>query len=261
MKKIIGVLLLLACVLTAVSCKKAEQSIDNTENLPDETVEMNVPTDQEEEGITFVTPYVELTLPSLFDGNVDAKVVSEEPYTLAFVRSDDQTELFTLYFGGETGDVLGTLMLEGQNIVIYVSFAELDETDVNFKQNSRYQEEINTIVGYLVEDGFAAGEAVEYEDTSVFDIKTPVVTLKYPNKWKDKVQVEVSEEKVQFYYNDRLMFEMCFFECDGYILGWYKDTPMYMVHYGPESDEEELMQEDINVIIEHLNEDPDFVSA
>ena len=43
-----------------------------------------------------------------------------------------------------------------------------------------------------------------------------------------------------------------------HLLGTYKDTPIYIVDYPVETDEQAAMQEDVNVILQYLMEDPKF---
>ena len=48
---------------------------------------------------------------------------------------------------------------------------------------------------------------------------------------------------------------------EGYHAGEYNGTPVYIVDYKTKTDEQAVMQEDINVILQHLSEDPAFVAA
>lgn len=208
---------------------------------------------------TITTPYADIVVPDSFIGNVKATVISEEPYVLSFATVSG-TELFTLDFGKETENLLGTLELENQNIVLYATFADLDHGSSDYEINCEYQEGINTILEHLISDyDFAVNEIIENEDTATFDIETSVVTMKYPAKWKDKVQVEVSEQGVKFSNNGTPLFDLNYVECDGYPLGEYNGTLIYFVDYPVATDEQASMQEDVNVILQYLMEDPNFV--
>ena len=159
-----------------------------------------------------------------------------------------------------TGDILmGTLVGETENTVLYMNIPELDKSSENYAEYCTYQEAVNTIMGHLTKDyTFHINELVEVEDNSTTDIRTDVVTLKYPAKWKDAVQTEITETGVKFSNNGTPLFDLIFSECDGYLLGTYKDTPIYIVDYPVETDEQAAMQEDVNVILQYLMEDPKF---
>ncbi|MDO4811339.1 MAG: hypothetical protein Q3985_05265 [Eubacteriales bacterium] len=242
MKKYLSAFLMMLCIVLLCAC--GEQAESNGVAI---------------DGATVQTPYAELTVPADYEDHVTTTVVSQEPYVLSF-SAKDGTQLFTLSFGKESEDLLGTLKLDDQNVVIYAAFNELDKKNENYAAYSEYQDGINTILqGMIANNDFAAGEIIEYVDNSTFDIKTPVVTMKYPMRWKDKVQIDVSEEAVKFSSNGTKLFDLLFVECDGYLLGKYKDMPIYIVDYNVATDEEIAMQDDVNVILEHLTEDTSFV--
>jgi hypothetical protein len=52
------------------------------------------------------------------------------------------------------------------------------------------------------------------EDDSTFDIETNLGTLKYPNKWKEKVLIEVTDEKVCFSKDGVQLFDLFFKDSD-----------------------------------------------
>ena len=144
----------------------------------------------------------------------------------------------------------------------------LDATNPNFETYCNYQGEINSILQEWVRsDYFVADEIVAPEDSSVFDIKTDVVTLKYPTKWKDKVEIDISPESVKFSSDGMPIFDLYFEKCDGFLLGTYNGTPIYVVDYLIQENKcgdyeyRDLcaMQENINVIIHYLMEDSCFV--
>ena len=101
--------------------------------------------------------------------------------------------------------------------------------------------------------------STEAESTATYDIKTKVTTLKYAAAWKDKVKTTVTDNKVSFTVDDKPIFDIVFEKCDGYLLGTYKDTPIYIVEYAVEGDEQAQMVEDINVILENLLKDENFI--
>ena len=99
----------------------------------------------------------------------------------------------------------------------------------------------------------------ETESTDTYDIKTKVTTLKYSAEWKDKVKTTVTDNKVSFKVDNKPIFDIVFEKCDGYLLGTYKGTPIYIVEYPVEGYEQARMVEDINVILENLLKDKNFV--
>ena len=106
---------------------------------------------------------------------------------------------------------------------------------------------------------FVVGDALEKEDSSTLDISTSIVTMKYPSKWREKVQIEVEDNGVKFSNNGTMLFDLMFIECDGYLLGTYSGTPIYIVDYSVNNDEQAIMQEDVNVILQYLMEDKNFI--
>lgn len=100
----------------------------------------------------------------------------------------------------------------------------------------------------------------------VFEIEANGFTLKYPAKWKDAVNVEVSDNKVSFSYDDIALFDLIFGESNEYLLGTYDDSEIHLRAYDidPESVTEEqydnicAMQDDVNVLIKCLQNDVGF---
>lgn len=212
------------------------------------------------------TPYCELTLPDSFKGNVEYSVTTETPYTVEFMAVDG-TSLFSIIFGGETENLIGTIVGEKANTVVYATFASFDKTNPKYDEYSRYQQGINTIIEHLISDsGLVADTIIDYDDGSTFEIKTSVTTFLYPSKWKDLVTIDNKSDRVVFLYKEEKLFELVFDNCDGTLLGTYKDTPIYVISYTIDDEkysEEEYhdicsMQYDVNVIIEHLSTDENF---
>lgn len=114
-------------------------------------------------------------------------------------------------------------------------------------------------------------ESVDFEEKSkdTFAIKTSDVTLYYPKKWKDTVKVKTSEKKVSFSNGEIKLFDICFSETDGALIGYYNETPISVVSY--EFSEENMskkeiqknveMQNDVNILIKNLTNDKNFVLA
>lgn len=205
------------------------------------------------------TPYANLRVTEDFDENVAHKETGKEPYVLTFSSKKDDTELFSIVFNGKGNTLFGTIVGEDANTVIHTNLVKLDENSENYETNRAYQDKLKDILSCLTADyEIILGEEVDHETTSDFDIETPVVTLKYPNKWKNKVKVEVTDDSVKFSNNGTPVFDLVFKETKGYLLGTYKDTPIYMVEHPVKTNEQAAMQQDVNVILKHLMKDPNF---
>ena len=103
------------------------------------------------------------------------------------------------------------------------------------------------------------------EDT-VFTIKAAGLSLKYPEKWRDKVSVEIGEDAVSFSAGQTPLFDLTFNSEQGDILGTVNgEHPVViraLLHDIPPSDSEmAAMQEDINVILSYLVAEYDFVAG
>lgn len=96
------------------------------------------------------------------------------------------------------------------------------------------------------------------DENATFQIKTSVVTLVYPQKWENKLNIEVTKDTVKFVNKETPIFDIVFKECDGYLLGTYKKTPVYIVEHPVYNDEQALMVEDVNVILQNLMKDENF---
>lgn len=224
--------------------------------------EAGAPTESKPEGEDFVTistPYADLRLPASFDKAVSHEETGNEPYVITFKSRTDETELFSIIFNGTGEYLVGTLMGEEKNTVIHANTNDLDQNDQNYESNLFYQEQLYLILGYLAEDyNLVPEEAIDDEDPTDFEIQTSLVTLYYPSRWKEKVEIEVLDNGVKFSAAGTPLFDLMFEECDGYMLGSYEGTPIYMVEYPVETEEQAAMQAGVNTILQHLTEDPSF---
>lgn len=224
--------------------------------------EVGAPTEAKPEGEDFVTistPYADLRLPASFDKAVSHEETGNEPYVITFKSRTDETELFSIIFNGTGEYLVGTLMGEEKNTVIHANTNDLDQNDQNYESNLFYQEQLYLILGYLAEDyNLVPEEAIDDEDPTDFEIQTSLVTLYYPSRWKEKVEIEVLDNGVKFSAAGTPLFDLMFEECDGYLLGTYQETPIYMVEYPVETEEQAAMQAGVNTILQHLTEDPSF---
>lgn len=248
MKRFLSVIVLVFVFLSLFACgAKTEMSSSNGSGVEGGS----------EEVATYVikTPYCDLKYAEKWQDKVNTEVVKEEPYTLSF-SAKDGTKLFDLIFNGNEGTPLGTITGD-EYTAIHIN----DNVDIKEGEYLAMREDINVILQHLMADyDFAPGEILEKEDNTVFAIKTKIGDLYYPNKWKEKVTIDVSDEKVSFSCKGIMLFDLVFAECEGYLLGTYDSTPIYIVD-GTDAEEDEMMamHEDVNVILQYLMEDPKFV--
>lgn len=168
-----------------------------------------------------------------------------------------ESKLFDLVFNSEEGIVLGTVRGENNTVISYVDYP-LENDD---RELLEMKMDLNVILQNLEQDyDFVRDEAIWDEDSETFEIKTSVVTLHYPSRWKEKVNVDVTERGVAFAAGETKLFDLVFEECDGFRLGLYNGTPIYIVDYPVRTEEEMHMQQDVNVILQFLYEDSSFVS-
>ena len=132
------------------------------------------------------------------------------------------------------------------------------------------------------EDGATTTEAtkdengVEATDPPVvtYDIDTDYATLKYPEKFKDKVDVKIDQENgytAKFSCGDTPLFDLVFNGEDGVFLGTIvgddgKNTEVRVISHdidpkAENHDELNEMSGSLNVIIDHLADDYTFVTA
>ncbi|MBR6050886.1 MAG: PT domain-containing protein, partial [Clostridia bacterium] len=221
-----------------------------------------------EDNSTFdiVTPVVTMKYPAKWKDKVTVSAGSDG---VSF--SNGNTFLFSILFDSEDGDILGTILLEDKNVVLTIKFGDLDKSSPDYEQNCACQEDINVILQNLMKDyEFAAGKRIEYEDNSTFDIVTPVVTMKYPTKWKDKVTVTVTSDKVSFANGNTFLFEILFDSNEGNLLGTIllEDKNVVLtVKFGkldktsPDYEQNCAYQDAINVIIQNLQKDYEFAAG
>ena len=203
----------------------------------------------EDDVFSIETPFAVLKYPAKWKNKAEISVADDK---VSFSAND--TPLFDLLVNSDDGFVMGTLVGEEENVHINVL-----DYDVEDDELVEMQEDVNVILQNLMEDyDFQPGVKAEREDNSTFDIETPVVTMKYPSKWHDRVTVDVRDGGVYFSCDGTQLFDLIFSECDGFLLGTYNGTPIYVVDYDVEDDELAEMQEDVNVILQHLMEDNAF---
>ena len=124
------------------------------------------------------TPSIALTVPGEFYANTVREIIDDDPYTLLFSSKKDGTKLFSLVFNGRGDTLLGTVIGEKKNTVIYVNTYPLDSKSRNYEENSAYQKNLNDIVNAIASDyRYLAGEEIYSASSEVVDIQTPYFTF------------------------------------------------------------------------------------
>lgn len=261
MKKMVCLLL---CGMMIMSLLAGCEKNDGAEDSAPVSESMVVGTEGEET-CPIETRYCVLRYPERWKEQVQVTIEEQGVYTVKF--SADGVALFDLAFGGGDGYVLGTLKLDEGNVPVRITSYEVEFESEQYDTYCAMQEDVNVILnGLWTEYEFADGVLIEDVDDSVFGIETSVGTLYYPEKWKDQVTVDVSDSAVKFSANGIQLFDLLFGDGEGYLLGTYNGTEIRVVSYEIEQEglsEQELndlwaMQEDVNVILQHLMEDTGF---
>ena len=255
MKRSLVVVMMAVLLTFAYSCGNANEdhlitSIDTDSASIEESVAEIAA--EEIETFSFSVCGLELKYPMKWKDTVLVSVAGDRA---CFTYGE--ISLFDLTFNSDEGNVLGTVKSERGNTVVRIVNYPIETENENLYL---MKEDINVTLQYLNEDyDFVPNEVIMAEDDSVFDIITPIATLKYPNKWKDTVDVEVLDYQVSFSNNGTPLFDIVYTECDGYLFGRYNNYPVYIVDYLVNTEEQEKMKEDVNVILDNLMKDGNFV--
>lgn len=122
-----------------------------------------------------------------------------------------------------------------------------------------------------LEDGDVTGSASDDSaltaEIPVMEIVSDMTNLYYPEKWHSSVDIVETDNVVSFNSKGTKLFDFIFGDTEGSLLGYYDGVEVRIVSYDiPEEDytEDEYlilreMQEDIDIVIEHLMEDENFV--
>ncbi len=255
---IITMLVLFIIVLAGCSAKKDSPS-DSSGLVTDTSAEVTV----------YKTKYCDLKYPIKWADQVKAEIDESGAYTVKFALSDG-TPIFDLIFDGQTGLLLGTLTGDDTNTVIRFVDYPMEENDNRYNTFCAMAEDVNVIIENLTRDySFAAGEEIVKEDPTTFEINTSVTVLQYPAKWQDKVNIDLSDSSAKFSCGEYKLFDLYFEGEEGSLLGTYKGKPFRMVSYDidPSAVSGEMfdvlcaMQEDVNVILQYLMKDTEFIIA
>ena len=173
-------------------------------------------------------------------------------FTVSFAAGG--RELFALHFNGEEGDILGTILGEVYTTVRVTSASGLEDED-----EIEMQEDVNVILEHLRADySFAVGKILKDTGDSVFWFDTPIGALCYPTKWQDRITIDITDTVISFSDGNTPVFELVLLETEGYLLGTYDGKPVYLYEYAVTDEDQSAMQDDVNVILQKLMEDPKF---
>lgn len=246
-----AVVVVLAIVFFALRSGGKKAPAETTATPEPAASEMPVGSGEDRE--TFEIPFAGLVLKYPKEWEDQVTITEQEDGSLLFAA--EETPIFTLY-ANDAHSIIGTVIGE-KNTILSAEFGTIDPSDT---VKMAMQEDINVIILHLSEDyEFEIATAIETDDGSTFPIETSLTTLYYPAKWQDRVTVNVTDEKVSFLAGETPLFDLVFTQCDGYLLGTYGSTPIYIVEYPVADQEHAAMQMGVNVILAHLQEDDQFV--
>lgn len=148
MKKTISILLciLMLASLAACSAKKTPQATDAAAGDEPAIIANNI-TDSEDM-MEVDSPIGTLYYPEKWKDDITFQVNGDQFEALYY-----ENPLFTLYFGGEKGDIYGTVKYDGADIELRYEMHDLDSTHENYETMISMQEDINIIFQYLIQEG------------------------------------------------------------------------------------------------------------
>ena len=149
MKKTISILLciLMLASLAACSAKKTPQATDAAAAGDEPAIIANNITDSEDM-MEVDSPIGTLYYPEKWKDDITFQVNGNQFEALYY-----ENPLFTLYFGGEKGDLYGAVKYDGADIELRYEMHDLDSTHENYETMISMQEDINIIFQYLIQEG------------------------------------------------------------------------------------------------------------
>ena len=152
MKKAVVILLCAAMLACLAACGGTKQESPEGSGMPGGEVENSAVLENNISDTTDMilveTPIGRLCYPAKWADDVRFDV-SEQQVT-AFCGD---VKLFALYFGGETGDLFGTLKLNDTETELRYEMFDLDASREDIDILSAMQDDINVIFQYLIQDG------------------------------------------------------------------------------------------------------------
>lgn len=268
MKRIvIFTICLIAVLFCCISCRsvRPDNTVDDPVTNEAETTARNNHLDVET--YTVETRYCNLKYPAKWEGKVKTEIFDNYGYIVKFIADD--VSLFDFEFVEGNGVLLGTLVTDSENVVIKITSYDLEHEMQDYDIYAEMQSDIDVIIENLMADyTLELDEIIEPEEESVFEIKSSLVALYYPTKWKESILVETSENRVKFSCNSVPLFDIVFGDNENVSpLGYYKDIAVSVTTHDISSDfytDSEYvylraMQEDVDVVIEGLLSDENFI--
>lgn len=238
------------------------------------------PVASEESGMEIQTPYGILYYPEKWANQVKTQVSESVEYVVTFSGCFDDIwcPLFDIVFNGDTNAALGYVRTEDGTL------ASVEVQTYELQDNMEWTPELEERF-YEMQEGLndvLVGLSMESKDggTDESIVETPYCNLRYTTVWGSSLYTETVEDngdKIIFYgkvgeIEPQPLFEICFGESQGALLGWVTDqhVPVYLTFFEldpkwdwPQENVDNLygMQEEINVIIENLNQEQDFEPA
>lgn len=152
MKRVLIMLLCLLMLLSLAACsgdegKATEDSAaPSTEITNSDVIDNNITDTNDMTAIE--TSFGTLYYPAKWAGDV------------SFTVNDDRVDaacsdvkLFTLYFGGEEGDVLGAVKKGDSSVELRYVLYDIDADDDRLDELSAMQDDINVIIQYMIQSG------------------------------------------------------------------------------------------------------------
>lgn len=246
---------LMAFVLITAGCGSNDKgAVQSTESI-----------NSKEEVYYISTPYVNLEYPKKWEGI--AKIENKEKdNTLIVSFSAYNLPVFDLVFNGNGGTYLGYFIKDGKNITLSAEFYEIKKENEKYQDLAGMQEDVNVIISGLKSEVNFSDSKPQTVTDEVFEIKSDFAKLYYPTKWKSLCDVKPEGNTVSFSAYVTKLFDLVYDGNTGTKLGEYNGKPLMLVSSDIDksklSDEEYkncvAMQEDINVLISKLEEDPKF---
>lgn len=144
MKRVLSVILCALFVLSLAACGQNAADKATSDEAP--IVQKNI-TDSDKMMIV-ESEIGDLSYPKKWEGKVSFTTDKEK-----VEASRGDVKLFAVYFGGENGDLYGTLHLESGDIELRYEMFDIDKAAENQDELYSMQEDINVIFQYLIEQG------------------------------------------------------------------------------------------------------------
>ena len=246
---ILGLLCCCFCAATVLSMTACQSEVSEADSGASSSATSDSAKDQKEAMTEIKLGELTLKYPEKWKDSVQVKVTE----TTAAFSSKDQ-KLFDIIIGDSDEYLLGTT---ADGISVHLKTYEVKDDD----ELLAMQEDSNVILNNLIKDYQLSTDNDKPTEPPCFAIETSVVTLYYPEKWKDEVTVAENDGAVTFSCGDTDLFAILFNSDDGYLLGTYDGVALSLVNYEVTEEKHMMMQEASNDVLQHLYEDKKFNSA